>query len=103
MTDNNVTDNAAASRYELAVGDEVAVLEYRHMGGDTIIFVHTGVPESLEGQGVGNRMVVYALEDARTRSLEVIPLCPFVAAHIRRHPEYMDLVSSRYKGFANSE
>jgi uncharacterized protein len=33
-----------------------------------------------------------ALDDMRARGLKVAPVCPFVAAYIRRHPEYADLV-----------
>jgi len=29
--------------------------------------------------------------------LEVAPLCPFIAHYIRRHPEYAELVASRYR------
>ena len=32
------------------------------------------------------------VDSARARGLSVVPLCPFVAAFIRRHPEYADLV-----------
>jgi uncharacterized protein len=37
--------------------------------------------------------VADALDDIRSRGLQVVPLCPFVAAYIRRHPEYEDLVT----------
>ena len=33
------------------------------------------------------------LEYARQERLNVVPLCPFVASYIRRHQEYLDLVS----------
>jgi predicted GNAT family acetyltransferase len=53
----------------------------------------TEVPEALEGQGIGSALARGALDDVRAQGLQVIPLCPFVAAFIRRHPEYLDLVS----------
>lgn len=89
--DNTVTDNAARSRYELAVGDAIAFIE--HVGeGDAVAFVHTEVPEAMEGKGVGSRLVKGALEDARRRGLKVVPRCPFVREYIVRHPEYRDIV-----------
>lgn len=89
--DNSVTDNAARSRYELAVGDDVAFID--HVGeGDAVVFVHTEVPERMEGKGVGSRLVKGALEDARHRGLKVVPRCPFVREYITRHPEYRDIV-----------
>ena len=60
-----------------------------------ITLVHTDVDPKWEGQGVGSELVRGALDDLRARGLKVRPLCPFVAAFIRRHPEYEDLVSSR--------
>jgi predicted GNAT family acetyltransferase len=89
--DNTVTDNAARSRYELPVGDAVAFIE--HVGeGDAVAFVHTEVPEAMEGKGVGSRLVKGALEDVRRRGLKVVPRCPFVREYIVRHPEYQDIV-----------
>jgi hypothetical protein len=38
-----------------------------------------------------------ALEAARADGLEVVPLCPYVAAYIRRHQEYLPLVSPPYR------
>ena len=34
------------------------------------------------------------LDDLRARGRAVVPLCPFVAGFIRRHPEYDDLVTT---------
>jgi predicted GNAT family acetyltransferase len=39
-------------------------------------------------------LVEAALTDIRVRGLRVVPLCPFVAGYIRRHPEYADLVGT---------
>jgi uncharacterized protein len=33
------------------------------------------------------------LDDLRARGLALVPLCPFVADFITRHPEYADLVT----------
>ena len=89
--DNTVTDNAARSRYELAAGNAIAFI--KHVGeGDAVAFVHTEVPEALEGKGVGSRLVKGALEDVRRRGLKVVPRCPFVREYIVRHPEYQDIV-----------
>src|SRR5258708_36419091 len=88
----NVADNPAAQRYEAWVGDQLAMITYQRLG-DRIVFMHTEVPEALEGQGIAGAMARFALDDARASGLLVIPRCPFVAAYIRRHPEYMDIVS----------
>ncbi len=87
-----VTDAPEASRYEARVGDLVlGFAEYR-LTRDVITFLHTEVLPVAEGRGVGGRLARTALEDARARGLRVRPLCPFISAYIRRHPEYLDLV-----------
>jgi predicted GNAT family acetyltransferase len=84
-------DDTAAHRFEAQLPGGTAFIDYR-MNGDAIVFTHTEVPEALEGHGVGNALVRFALDSARARGLSVVPLCPFVAAFIRRNPEYADLI-----------
>lgn len=89
---NAVRRNDDRNRYELTVDGQLAVCEFNRLS-TAVMFTHTEVPEVLEGQGVGSTLVRGALDDVRAQGLQVVPLCPFVAAFIRRHREYMDIVS----------
>jgi predicted GNAT family acetyltransferase len=91
LDDVTVANNETAQRYEARVAGQLAVITYQQLG-DRIVFMHTEVPEALEGHGIAGKMARFALDDARARRLMVIPQCPFVAGYIRRHPEYADLV-----------
>lgn len=91
VNDVEVQNNELASQFEMKVGDEVAFAAYK-MGKDTITFTHTIVPEAFEGQGVGGKLAVTALDYARDNDLKVIPLCPFISAYIRSHEEYQPLL-----------
>ena len=97
MSDETVSvrNDPEAQRFEAKLGEKVAVAEY-HLKNDIIIFTHTEVPEALEGQGVGGKLIKTALDASRAHGYQVVPLCPFVAAYIRRHPEYRDLVMPRF-------
>jgi predicted GNAT family acetyltransferase len=87
-----VRDNPEELRYEILRGDElVGEIRYRIEPG-VIVLVHTDVAPSAEGQGIGTRLVAGALDDIRSRGLRLVPVCPFVAAYLRRHPEQRDLV-----------
>ncbi|MBZ9650038.1 N-acetyltransferase [Sphingobium sp. 3R8] len=88
----NVRNNEAEGRYELAVDGQLAIAAYDRREG-ALVFTHTQVPEALEGQGVGSRLVKAALADARAQNLKVVPLCEFVAAYIERHPQEQDLLA----------
>jgi predicted GNAT family acetyltransferase len=91
--DVRVEDNPRELRYELRVdGDLAGEIRYRRQPG-SVVLIHTEIEPSLEGQGLGAVLVRGALEDIRARGARVVPLCPFVAAFIRRHHEYADLVT----------
>ncbi len=80
-------------RYEAYVGDRLAaVATYRDLPGRRV-FLHTEVHRAFAGQGIGSRLAAAALDDVRARGLFVTPKCPFIAAYIRSHPEYADLVA----------
>jgi len=83
--------NPQAERFEIRLGEHLAVLEY-HLDGGDLFFTHTGVPPALEGQGIGGRLAQAGLEYAKEKAYRVVPLCYFIDAYIRRHPEYQALV-----------
>ena len=90
----SVIDNPSELQYELHVGDAIAGwIRYRRQPG-AVVLVHTDLEPRFEGDGLGSRLVQGALDDIRARGLRVVPVCPFVAAFIRLHPEYADLVTS---------
>jgi len=92
----DVVDAPEASRYELRLrGRLIGLAAYRRRDG-RIAFTHTEVDESCEGRGFGSVLAAAALADARRRGLAVVPLCPFIARYIERHPEYEELVAPGY-------
>jgi predicted GNAT family acetyltransferase len=94
MSDLVVRDDPQELRYEaIRDGRLVGVIRYRIEPG-VVVLVHTEVDEAVEGTGVGSQLVRGALDDLRARGLRVVPLCPFVAAYLRRHPEDADLVGT---------
>ena len=94
MTEIQVLDNPAKRRYEALVdGDVAGYVFYLHREG-ALVLIHTEVAEEFEGEGVGSRLIAGALDDIRSRGLQVTPLCPFAAAYIGRHEEYSELVAA---------
>lgn len=85
-----ITHNPSGNRFEAWVDGQLAKLDYIERS-DTIIMTHVGVPYEFRGHGVAGRITQEGLEYARQKSLRVIPMCSYVAAYIRRHPEYQAL------------
>ncbi|HEY6661555.1 MAG TPA: GNAT family N-acetyltransferase [Sphingomicrobium sp.] len=95
MTD--VRDNADKHRFEIDLGDgSFAIAEYTLPAGK-IMFTHTEVPPAHEGKGLGSLLIRTALTSARERGLQVIPICPFFTAYIKKHPEEQDLLDPDWR------
>jgi hypothetical protein len=88
----SVRHNVPAGRFELDVDGELAFASYRR-DGDLLLITHTEVPWRAQGRGVAAQVVKATLDWARAEGLRVRPLCSYVAAYVRRHPETQDLLS----------
>lgn len=92
MAEIRVHDQSDAHRYVIEVdGERAGLLQYR-LEGDRISFTHAEIDPGREGQGLGSTLSAFALDDARSRGLSVLPRCPFVKTYVQRHSEYVDLV-----------
>lgn len=78
-------------RFELERDGQTAFLEYAY-DGSVLELIHTEVPKSIRGKGAASELAHSALEWARTNNAKVDVMCPFVAAYLKDHPEYSDLV-----------
>ena len=89
---DTVRNNPAKKRYELDVEGHIAATYYELSNG-VITFIHTEVPETLGGRGIGSQLIKGALDQVRAAGLKVVAQCPFVKAYISKHQEYADLLT----------
>lgn len=91
-TDPEITREVAGARgrYVIRRGGEEAELTYSITSPVQIIADHTEVPDSFRGTGAGLALVERLVEDARAEGVKIFPLCPFVHATRKRHPEWAD-------------
>lgn len=62
------------------------------VSGFDLTVYHTEVQPEAEGKGLAKKLLAAMVDYARRQGLRVIPLCPFVHAQFRRHPEtYADV------------
>ncbi len=92
-----VHDNVERKRFEVDLGaGSFAFTDYDLMRGK-ILFKHTEVPEAHEGEGLGSALIRAGLASARERDLKVIPICPFFAAYMQKHPEVQDQLDDAWR------
>ena len=85
------TDTKGRYVYRPEGGDE-AELTFSKVSDTRIIVDHTGVPDSMRGEGIGQALSLRAVEDARANGVKIIPLRPFFKAQAQRHPDWQDVV-----------
>ena len=82
-----VTDNRAASQFELVVDGQTAVLTYERTP-TSLVLVHTEVPPPLRGRHLADALAKAAIDAAHAEGLQFVPVCPFVKAYSRKHPHH---------------
>ncbi len=92
MENLEVKNNQSKNQFEADLDGKTALIKYRKEADGTLNLFHTEVPEEFEGKGIGNQLVKNALEQIKADNLKINPSCAFVAAYIKRHPEYENLV-----------
>lgn len=96
MADPEIHDNADRHQYELPVEGEIAVVTY-NLSQPNLMITETLVPQRLEGRGIASHLAKHVIEDARTRELLILPVCPFFAAYFQKHPELADVIHPTYR------
>lgn len=91
-----ISDNTNEQRFELTVDGKTAFIDYIINKKGVIYLTHTEVPAKLEGEGIGSRLVKQSLETIEQRELQLAPICSFVAAFIRRHPQWKKLLTDNF-------
>jgi hypothetical protein len=95
-----LSDNPAASRYELHVGNELAgFVDYQLDERDSVIsLIHTETEPAFRHAHLATHLARFSLDNARERGLAVLPYCPYIGSWIKKHPEYADLVPAESRG-----
>lgn len=94
--DPEIRDERDAKRYALDVEGQTAVVTYNLVVGGLMV-TETLVPETLEGRGIASRLARHVLADVKARDLVILPVCPFFAGYLKKHPEWADIVHPTYR------
>lgn len=88
----SITHNLKEHRFEWTEDGLLSILDYT-LQGSVMTITHTGVPGPVNGRGIAADLSRHALETARDSGWSVRPACSYVAAYIKRHPQYQDLLA----------
>lgn len=82
-----LTNEKNSRQFELVVDGRTAKMEYEQ-NGTKIFLTHAEVPKELEGRGVGAVLVEKVFTYIEEKGMRMVPMCSFVTAHLRKHPEW---------------
>jgi len=89
----HVFDGQKGSFYIEVNNQKVATLDYVMANDNKLIIEHTGVDESLKGQGIGKKLLEKLVVYTREKKISVMPLCSFANAVLKKTPEWQDVLS----------
>lgn len=78
-----------------AISGEVVAgaMTYVWAGDNRFIIDHTEVDPAFAGQGVGKKLLMKAVDFARSRKVAIIPLCPFARSVFEKLKEIRDVLA----------
>lgn len=90
-TGAQTTVSATDGKYTIAVeGSSVGLVAFADRDNKRV-FYHTEVDDKFEGRGLASILVGEALEAARSDGKRVVPVCPMVAAFIKKRPQFSNI------------
>lgn len=87
-----VTVAREADRFTVAVEEKtVGLAAFGDRDGQRV-FSHTEVDDAFGGRGLATILVAEALAATRTEGLRIVAVCPMVAAYVKKHHDFDDIV-----------
>lgn len=87
-----VTVAREADKFTVTVeGKTVGLAAFGDRDGQRV-FSHTEVDEAFGGRGLATILVAEALAATRTEGLRIVAVCPMVAAYVKKHHDFDDIV-----------
>ena len=75
-------------------GARAGEMTYRREEGK-IFIDHTGTEDAFKGQGIASALVRAAIADAKAGDYRIVPVCSFVEAYFKKHPEDAAAVATK--------
>ena len=92
MEEDELIDNTELHQFEFHIDKYTPRVEYIKTQNGEIYLTHTEVPEILDGKGIASHLIEEVLIRIESEGLRLVPMCPFVAGYIQRHPEWKRII-----------
>lgn len=86
--------NEKLRHFELSLDGLLAYIKYEQEA-NVIKLIHTKVDPKLEGKGMATAIIEKTLDYIEKNNFKLIPICPFVVAYIKRHPEWKRIIEEK--------
>ena len=85
-------DEKKHGHFHIVDGEEQLAEMVVSISNGLLTVYHTEVLPKAEGKGLAKQLLAAMVDHARKNGLKVIPLCPYVHAQFKRHPDdYADV------------
>ena len=88
----SIQHNEERHRFEAKFEGSLAYLSYS-LHDKLLDILSTRVPDELGGRGIASALTKHALDYAAGKGLRVKTTCSYASAYVRKHEEYLPLVS----------
>lgn len=88
--------NEKLNQFELTIEGHTALIAYKERS-KKIWLIHTEAPLELQGKGAATAIIEKSLQYIEDNGYKLIPLCVFVAAYLKRHPEWNRILDDSAK------
>lgn len=88
--------NKERKRFELHLDGHIAFIDYILNTENVMFLTHTEVPKELGGKGVGKELAKTTLAYLKENNHKLAPICPFIAAYVKKNPEWKEILAKGY-------
>lgn len=88
-------DADGRSRYvgRIAGIDGEAEITFTRRDAKLISADHTNAPDTMRGTGAARALVEFMIADARKNGFKIVPVCTYIQAQYRKHPDWADVMA----------
>lgn len=88
----NIEHQKELKRFVLPIENNIAKVDYV-LKNDKMYLVHSEVPNSLRGQGIGKKLVLATFEKLTEEGYQAVAICSYIKSVAQRSPEWKHIIS----------